>query len=82
MNKEQKYKVTTENGKERFLYFTESVQDGEHYGNGIYVSVKREDGEYFHIDCRYIKGYQFSTICENWIKDYYGKNLLSYEMQN
>lgn len=74
----QNYKVTTENGNERVVTFTETDHPTA-YGNGKAVVVENHgNGERNFIDCRYISGYKFETVCENWIKDYYGENLLTF----
>lgn len=81
MRTERKYLVTTEDKEQRVIKFLE-LDHPNHYGNGklIYIqNLKTKDNNV--IDVRYQK-YNFQTICENWIKDYYGENLLFYEMQN
>ncbi|MBE5756905.1 MAG: hypothetical protein E7342_03800 [Clostridiales bacterium] len=78
MNKQTlSYEVLTEKGNSYIWKFTEHLpQDKDHYGNGIYVSAECA-GHRMSIDCRYQK-YNFETICENWIKNYYDANLLKF----
>lgn len=78
MNKAS-YKVTTTNGVTRTLKFEEHHQK-DTYGNGKYISVSRVDDDEIiaYVDMRY-QNYVFETFCENYIKDYYGTNLLTYE---
>lgn len=79
MNKNKlQYKVTCESGNSYTWNFTEHLpkENEKYYGNGIYISA--ECGHYNWIDCRYMK-YNFRTICENWLKNWYGENLLKFE---
>lgn len=65
MNKIQNYNVTTENGKERIITFMETYHP-TYYGNGKAITVNNHgNNERYFIDCRYIKSYNFETICEN-----------------
>ena len=77
--KKQRYKVTTESGSERMLLFTE-IKHADTFGSGMYIGVENfRTGEFNSIDCRYMQKYNFETICENWIKDYYGDHLVTFE---
>lgn len=74
------YNVQTEDGKVRQIGFTE-YYDATDYGNGKYISAVNltENEVYAYMDMRYLK-YVFKTICENYIKQYYGDNLLKFEV--
>lgn len=53
--------------------------DSEQYGNGFYLSIKNEYGDYFHcIDLRYDRSFKKSEKekwLEQWAKNYWnGKN--------
>ena len=74
-----KIKVKAINGNEYTWKFTEYEKDTTDYGNGIYIGVSI-NGERSLIDARYIVEYNFVNVCETYIKNYYGKNLVSYEV--
>lgn len=73
------YKVTTNNGVTRTLAFTEHHTENN-YGNGNHITVVNVDADEIiaYVDMRY-QNYVFETFCENYIKNYYGTNLLTYE---
>ena len=71
------YLITTENGVSRTWNFTEVHSEGD-YGNGNYIVVTRGEEVIAYLDMRYAK-YVFGTVCENYIRDYFGTNLYSYE---
>ena len=49
-------------------------EEESHYGNGYYISATRRKDHYnTHIDCRYMKGYDFKKAVEGYLKDYYGE---------
>jgi hypothetical protein len=75
-------KATVLNGHEYKWTFEESKSKNENdYGNGIYIGVDRGE-ETYCIDARYEIGYDFEKICTRHIKEFYGKNLMCYEVIN
>lgn len=75
--KQATYLITTEKMATQIWHFTEVHNEGD-YGNGNYIAVTRGDELIAYLDMRYAK-YVFGTVCENYIRDYFGTNLYSYE---
>lgn len=75
--KQANYLITTENGVSRTWSFTE-IHHEDDYGNGNYIAVMYGEELIAYLDMRYAK-YVFGTVCENYIRDYFGTNLLMYE---
>ena len=69
-----RYTVTTKNGKTYKWSFTESKNKGD-YGNGIYIGIITPSGDFSSMDCRYIKDYNFTKTCVEYLLRYYGENL-------
>ncbi len=78
MNTQKKATYTVEaiSGKTYTYKFEEGKSEND-YGNGIYIGVERPSGDFTSLDCRYIGEYDFITICESYLKEYYGANLVS-----
>lgn len=77
---EFKYKVTTEDREVITINFFEMC-DSSDYGNGKTVTVECETSGYIYtLDCRYKRQYNFQTLCENWLKDFYGNKLIRFEV--
>lgn len=76
--KELTYKVTTTNGVERTIRFTET-RNKKDYGNGVYIAVDRGDGDISILDQRYVIGYNFQRACQDYISRYYGEALVGFE---
>lgn len=68
------YTVKTMNGKVYRWSFTEGKNEGD-YGNGIYIGITSPSGDFFSMDCRYMKGYKFHKACVEYLLNYYGENL-------
>ena len=75
------FKITTKEGHIRHFSFTEHKSEGD-YGNKTYISVQRqEDRENMaYLDVRYLYPYNFKTVCENYIKDYFGTRLAAFQL--
>ena len=55
----------------------EEIQHKSEYGNGKYVIVVNLDTHELigYIDVRYYINFNFTTFCEEYIKEYFGNNL-------
>lgn len=71
------YKVTTNNGVERTIKFTET-RNKRDYGNGVYIAVDRGDGDISILDQRYVIGYSFQIACQDYIARYYREALTGF----
>ena len=69
------YKVTTTDGLSRTLIFEEHPPK---YNFGNHITISRDDEMISFIDMGY-QNYVFETFCENYIRQYYGKTLLTYD---
>lgn len=69
------YNVTTTNGKHYIWRFEECIPDKDDYGNKMYILYFTPSNDRFLIDCRYMKQYNFTKICVEFLLNYYGKNL-------
>lgn len=79
METKSKYIVTTEDNALHVIEFTE-LNHPTPYGNGKMILIDNlKTGEANIADVRFIKRHVFQTFCENWIKNYFGENLLNYK---
>ena len=69
------YTVTTKSGRAYKWSFEECEKDPNDYGNKCFIAVIRPSGDCFLLDCRYVRKYNFHTICVNYLCEYYGENL-------
>ena len=55
------------------------TQDASDYGNGIYARVLRNGKDFQYLDLRYNSNHYLGNkeTFENWIKNYFGNNLVS-----
>lgn len=75
-------KVEANNGQESktYIYTAKELGNPSPYGGGQYVSVMTNGDIQTCIDCRYMKGYNLKDAAFDYLRGYYGKNLVSMEV--
>lgn len=51
--------------------------DKKDYGNGCYLTITRNGNEFAYLDCRYYKNFDADKVFTDYLKNYFGKNLVS-----